>query len=491
MDRINNLLKNEKYHLFYILFSACLMRYFFSYGHIFSDDAYFNYLAYTLYKLDFTGDYIGYPISPLRINLLAITAFAYFIFGINEFATMFFPMIFSLANIFLAYRITLLISENKTTAIFAAFLMAFLPTDIAFATINFADAPSAFFINFGLYFLIKAHKENKIIFSLYSGISFFLSVQFKVNIFYIGFLLGLLWIYLLIKNRSLNQLILISVSFVFLNLLTEGLVYLFFYGDFLYRFHQMDANYFFGRNDHFTLGGAKGYAAEAEYWTAVLKRVFIDNVKSVYLRRFYLFLPVIAFFQSINFIRKKEYAYLAFWFLGLSVMFVGFTASFSRYQPLVVHLSWYIFPLFIPSVIISSIFLMRLNITFRKTLLIVYLAGSIFMSFKYQEYFDIQGLSGFKSFVNQHPAEKIYTDHFTKYSIDFLDGFPQKIRTQRIMGQEFNFHRLEKNSLVVYNFYHIEELESQGFYFPDFSILKSGEFKPIFQSGGFQVFEKI
>ena len=44
---------------------------------------------------------------------------------------------------------------------FAAFLMAFFPTDIIFATIGFPDLINVFFINLGIYFLIKSYKTNR------------------------------------------------------------------------------------------------------------------------------------------------------------------------------------------------------------------------------------------------------------------------------------------------------------------------------------------
>jgi len=143
MKDIFNKISNQKYYLFYIILAAIITRIIFSFGHIFSDDAYFNYLAYTLYKGEFANDYIGYPHTPLRINLLALTAFSFLIFGANEFATMIFPMIFSIGNILLAYFFMKEITNNVNSALIAALIMAFFPTDIAFATINFSDSPAS------------------------------------------------------------------------------------------------------------------------------------------------------------------------------------------------------------------------------------------------------------------------------------------------------------------------------------------------------------
>ena len=162
---------------------------------------------------------------------------------------MVFPMIFSICNILLAYFFAKEITKNKSAGLIAALLMAFLPTDIAFATINFSDSPSAFFINSGLFFLYKSHKKESIKYSIYSGICFFLSIQFKVNIFFVGLLLVVLWIYLILKSKSLSYYIPIALSFVGLNLLIEGIMYWNLYDNFFYRFTQIELNSVYNINE--------------------------------------------------------------------------------------------------------------------------------------------------------------------------------------------------------------------------------------------------
>ncbi len=401
------------------------------------------------------------------------------------------PFIFSIANIFLAYIFTKLVTKNQNTALLAAILMAFFPTDIAFATINFSDSPAAFFINLGLFFLYKAHINNSLKFSLFSGLCFFISVQFKVNIFFVGLLLVLVWIYLVFKNKSINYFIPVALSFVGLNLLIEGMVYFYIYGDIFYRFRLIELNSLYNTNEFFVLGSSRGYASEAEFWPAVFKRVFLLNPKDVYLRRFFMFLPLISIYQSIRFIKQKRYTWLAFWFFGLSLLFIGFTSSFVRYQPIILRLSWYMFPLFLPQVIISAIFVSQFKTKLKTILMVIYILGSLLMSYYYTEYFGIKDLNSFKSFVRSNPEKVIYTDHFTKYSIDLLDEYSEPLRTQRILGETFELDRIKTGNWIVYNVDHINELKEQGHKFPDFSILHSQKYLKVFESGGFWIFEKM
>ncbi|MGB5893672.1 MAG: hypothetical protein WBG58_05795, partial [Ignavibacteriaceae bacterium] len=68
--------------LILIILIGIILRLYFQIGHIFSDDAYYSYLSYTLLNGEFAKDYLGYPIFPLRINFLSITALSFNIFGI-------------------------------------------------------------------------------------------------------------------------------------------------------------------------------------------------------------------------------------------------------------------------------------------------------------------------------------------------------------------------------------------------------------------------
>ena len=231
--------------------------------------------------------------------------------------------------------------------------------------------------------------------------------------------------------------------------------------------------------------------SESEFWPAVFERVFILNPKAVFLRRFYLFLPLIALYQSYIFFRTKKHFWLIYWFIGLSILFIGFTSSFTHYQPIIQRLSWYMFPLFLPEVLISTFFITQFRSRIQSILIILYLCGSLIMTYQYTSYFNINELNKLKKHLRSIPEKIIYTDHFTKYSIDLIDGYPEQLRTKRIKDIDFNLNKVKQGEYILYKYEHINELKEQGHTFPDFTILLSKKYKNIFESGGFILYEKV
>ncbi len=114
---------HKYYPIILIIAAGIIVRLYFSIGHIFSDDAYYSYLSYTLLQGDFAKDYLGYPIFPLRITFLSITALSFKIFGINEFATIVFPYLLSIANLILTYKLAKLFTGNVNVSLLSALLM--------------------------------------------------------------------------------------------------------------------------------------------------------------------------------------------------------------------------------------------------------------------------------------------------------------------------------------------------------------------------------
>ncbi len=484
------MLSNKILKISVILLAGIIIRLYFNIGHIFSDDAYYSYLSYNLLSGDFPGDYLGYPVSPLRINHLLLTAFSFSIFGVSEFATLVFPFFFSIGSILLTYKLAALLTSDDSISFTAAFLMAFFPTDVVFATINFIDISTMFFINLGIYFLIKSYKINKLYLAVWGGLFLFISMQFKEHIFYTSILLGLLWLYYLVKHRKFNIQILIAMLFIISNFLLEGSIYLFLHNDFLHRLAMTEQNYNLCYYNFFPYTAQK-YGGTKSFWGNLLDQVFLINGRSVFLRRFYLFLPLVGTIQSIFNFKKKKYILLTYWFLGTLLLLMAFTTSYSGYKPLDLQISWYVFPLFMPMVILSSIFINRFKIYLKSGLIIIYVVGAFIMCNHYEVYFNKESNDKFKIFLKENPTIFIYTDHFTKYSIDLIRGYDKKIISGKILGQNFNLNKIKGGDWIVYNKKHIDELKLQQFQFPDFEILSSAAFEEVKAFRGFKVYSKI
>lgn len=488
MKEINSTYK-QFYLLAIIILLGLLVRLYFHVGHIFSDDAYYSYLSYTLLNSDFAKDYLGYPVFPLRIVFIGLTSLSMKIFGTNEFATVFFPFAFSLLSILLTYKLTRLITNSERTAISACILMTFFPTDVIFASINFPDLINVFFINLGVYFLLKSYFQKKILLAYIGGISLFLSMQFKENIYYSFILLIVLFTYFLLKYKRLNLQVFIVLLFIATNFLIEGFIYLLLHNDFFYRITITNINFSYSYYDFFPYTAQK-LSGSKNYFRNLFDQIFLINAKSIFLRRFYLLLPIVASVQIFFNFRKKDQSLLTFWFWGTAILMIAFTTSFTEYKPLDLARSWYIYPLLMPMVILSSVFINRFSKLIRNGLIAIYILGSLIMCFEYESFFDKENLNSLKTFLRDNSSKTVYTDHFTKYSIDLIRDYETE-NSKRILGGDFNFAQIVKGDLVLFNKKHIEELEMQKYQFPEFDILNTGEFRKIASFSDFVFYEKL
>lgn len=473
-----------------IIIIGIILRVYFQIGHIFSDDAYYSYLSYTLLGGEFAKDYLGYPIFPLRITFLSITALSFNVFGINEFATIIIPFLLSIANLILTYNLAKLLTGDVNISLLSALLMAFFPTDIVFATIGFVDLPNVFFINLGIYFLYKSYKFNKNRLAIVGGILFFLSMQIKENMYYTAILLIILLVYIIVKKKIINTQIVIALFFILLNVVVEGIFYVILHKDFLYRYSLLQQNYNYSYYDFFPHTAQK-ISNVKNYWRNLFDQIFIVNSKAIFLRRFYLFLPIVATIKSMINIRKKGDLLLTFWFLGTLILLIAFTTSFTDYKPLDLKRSWYIYPLLMPMIIITASFINEMKRHLRYILVSAYLIGGVIMCTHYEVYFDKENKTELKLFIAKNKQRKIFTDHFTKYSVDLIRSYFDLTKSERILESDFNWKELKKGDWVLYNQKHIDELKLQKYNFPDFSILKTNLFSKVKNYGDFIFYEKV
>lgn len=466
---------------------ALLVRLHFYAGQVFSDDSYYSQLAYSLSNGSYGFDYTGYPIFLLRKLGTILTATSFTILGTNEFASVFVPLLFSIAGIIVIYKFAELITGRTDIALIAAYLLAFFPTDIQFATINFADLQCALFINLGLYYTYKAHKYEMTKYSIMGGAFLAMSIFLKENVYYSLILLGILWIWQIKRNENRQKYILTSLISFGAILFLETVFYLVTKGDWFYRFTILKENYIYCYYDFFpyTLIGAE--FSTWEYLKALGEQIFLLNPKYLFLRRFYLFLPLLAAVQSYLSFKKRESRLLIYWFIGIAILMIGFTTSFTDFKPLDLRRNWYIFTILPPVIILSAIFINKQKEKLKYFLLSVYTIGSIFMCYEYTEFFDLDNKREFKNYISAHPGKQIFTDHHTKYGIDLVDRYSEPLRTNIIDKSEVN--KIGKGDLVVISQNVLKELKFQGH---DYSFLIDGKIplQKIEEFGEYIIFEK-
>ena len=111
------------------------------------------------------------------------------------------------------------------------------------------------------------------------------------------------------------------------------------------------------------------------------------------------------------------------------------------------------------------------------------------MCFEYQIFFDKDNLTSLKTFLRENSFKTIYTDHFTKYSVDLIREYDAG--SKRISDRDFNFTQIVSGDWVLFNKKHIEELQMQKYQFPDFDILNTSNFKKLASFNDFIFFEKL
>jgi len=477
---------NQKWVLAIFIIIAIAIRLFFYFGHIFSDDAYYSKLSISLINGEHWNSQNVYPAFLLRVLFVYLNAICMNIFGANETSTIILPFIVSILNIVLIYKFACLFFDDTKTALIAASLIIFFPVEVVFATISFADSTAMFLINTGLYFLYKSYKQNTLRLSFIAGIFFCLSMLVKE--YYPFVLTGLLLIfaYNFIVNKIIIKQIVVVCLFTILFFISEAIIYKLVSNDFLYRFNLTNLNYAYSFYDFFPFSAFK--LTHSNNFAINIAAQILLNIKHIFFRRFYLFLPLIALCISIFSFKKKNFSIVNVWFFIISVLLISLTTSLGEYKPMNLSRSWYVFPLILPAVLIVSSFLSNQRNKTIVLLFVLYLTSSLFMINEYRIFFDYSNKKLFKDYLLEIHDKTIFTDHFTKYSLELLQSSNKN--TYSFTNKDINDLAIKKNDLLIINLKHIDELKLQGFKFPANIFALDADFKRIKSFNDFKVYQK-
>ncbi len=480
--------KRTKLIVYALIAAGIFVRFYFFFGHVYSDDAYYNYLAYTLYDGNYGAGYTGYPICLVRIGQSFITAVSFLLFGPSERSAAVFPMIFSIMNMLLNYKLAKTLIKSEIVSVLVLTFTAFYPTEVLFASIAFTDLYATFFINLGILLVLLSNERKRKLLAVLSGISLAVSMTFKESAFYTSILMVILLLFILVRKKSFNDYIFIALGVLGLGMCLEGAVYYLINGDFFYRLSIMKEGALFSRHDFFNEGSAFGYEG-GSYWISLFRLLFIDNPSAVFLRKAMVFIPLLAVIQLFVYRKNRKNRIAVYWFTGSLLLYLFFTMSLTSYQPIVLRFTWYLFPLFLPAMILAA----KLFAEMKKGWMLVSVAGyimfSLYMTDQFSQFFDIENAEIFEHAVKAEPERIIYTDHFTKYSIDMIDDYK---RPSRVLSLSYTSGEniIPSGSLVVYHTGHISEIAKQGFNYPEESYYRENGFEEINRFGSFIIFEK-
>jgi 4-amino-4-deoxy-L-arabinose transferase-like glycosyltransferase len=447
-------------------------------GFVGLDDAEYARFAYQIAHGTFhLGGYTGPAVFPLRIGVIAPTALAFHLAGLNEAAMVAYPFALSLAGIALIYLLAC-IWFGPRAGLLAAALLAVFPWDIDGATKLVPDLPAAFYAAAAVttiaWLLGKASlpRSRLVLGGVAGGLMIGASWLCKESIAYLApFFLA--WLALSLKRRGRHTLFLwggVAAGSLAV-LVTEMVLYHHATGDFLFRFHEVDRNYHQWENSFFTEGSAFGWAKGTSYSRALLHRLFVSGPAMILLNRSMLYVPTIGLAVAVYGWLRRDQSFLlpGIWLGTLVLMFNFSSSSTTTYMPLALF-NRYLSPIFFPAIILVAGFLDR-TISARGPARSIRWAGlataglltwvggiSLLRSLRNRSTW-LSEIPALETYVR--PQTVTYADALTLRALEFSEGYPQHTAWLDL-GAVASADQVPRGSLVVINPTHIQWLDKNA-----------------------------
>jgi len=448
----NKYLGSVYFQLSLILIFGLVLRLLFFSGIGTSDD-----LAYSRYANSVNEgsslDSDGY--FSTRLGIIYVTALSYSLFGINDYSSVLFVLLISLANIILVFYFGKLLFTRKV-GLLAAFLLSFFPLDVVYSTRLLSDLPSAFFMALGVYFFLYSEKKQRLKYGLgyiFSGIFIGLGYLMRES----ALLIALFFVaYILYKRKVIKQYFLIP-SVVLIIFLIETLTFLAITGDPLSRVHasQVTITEVFFEHNYF---GRLNFPEGLFHYPWLL---FTNNL----LLYFYIFIFLAIGYCLIY--KKKETYTLLFWFIPLLLYLSFGSSSFTQYVPFKA-VDRYTSIITIPGILLLAYFLTEKNKVIKRVILPVTLIILFMTSIGVVYLQDDRNL--LRNLKTTYPVlleldKTVYIDGRSLHALDYISEYKNNIE---LMEYPNNFEKT-KDAYVVVNKEMIRKLREahENILFPD------------------------
>jgi 4-amino-4-deoxy-L-arabinose transferase-like glycosyltransferase len=452
-------------------------------GYVGLDDGEYARVAYQIARGEFSPvGYSGPAVFPLRIGLTAPAAAAFWLFGASEWTMVLYPFVLSLATVVLAYCCAAMLFDERAGLIAAA-LMAVFPWDMQNATMLLPDLPGAFWAALAVALVLfvdrRAGVSRPVLLAggLASGLAFGLSWLCKESVVYLAPFCGLLAIQGLRRHGSSRWMLWAGVAAgAGAVLLAETTTYYQLTGDYLYRFHEVERNYYQNQKYFFAEGSDFGWEPGESYARVLAVRLFVDGPAVFFFDRTLLFLPLVGVVATIYGWRRRNQSLLlaAGWLWSLVLMFNFASTSTKSYIPLALF-QRYLYPVFLPAVLLvagfvaAAIFspapsrarfarLMPVAGVLASALIAWAAWPSLYFGVKYPPRWNAE-VRSLKDVLQ--PDAVLYADTFSIRALEFMSGYPRQTAWtdfERLQpGQE-----LRDGSFVLVNHQYIGWLERHG-----------------------------
>lgn len=308
-----------------------------------------NFESNGLIPIDFSGELSTRSLPGILNLLLYFGSFSFL--GVSEISARIIPLIFSIASIYVFYKLAGLFGKGRYPLI-ATSIYALIPMNIYFGTNVQTDGAMIFFLLLSQYLLLRTQggDTSKAVFA---GLAGGLAVASKYAS--ILFIVPILLVYLMINRRQLKPIIIYSASLAIPIVLTLG---------FTYIMEWPQSEYFINFS----------YLTQPSFYYAMMFRV----AKGMTPILMVLWLPAFLLHR-----RRKGDIHILSWYAGVLITIGAFS------NMAMVH-EYYLTPLSVPLALTVSLLLYRLSTTppnYRKvmaTLIIsLTLLGSIVITTQY------------------------------------------------------------------------------------------------------------
>jgi len=324
--------------LFAILLAALILRVGFFTGISASDPLGYAEYAHKIATGNFAFEPHHYN---TRFAVTAPVGLFFRLFGVGVGAAVIWPMICSLATVFLVYRLGLAV-EGRRTGLVGASLFAFLPLDIALASDLFPEGVMTAMMTLAVYAFHRGYHgrvgRSSALALLFGGVALWAAYSAKM----LGvLLLPILFLYVLLQGRRWGRFAWFALGF-FILLLPEMITYKLYAGDWLFRQHAIAVAH------EGTLG-----AIDAN--VNLLPRLLLayPGITLVPHNLFGATFVLIWVAFVCGLIRRENLLILLLWFAGIFA-YVNFgSSSLSRFVALPFH-GRYLHPVTVPGVLLLA-----------------------------------------------------------------------------------------------------------------------------------------
>jgi hypothetical protein len=349
-----------------------------------------------------------------RLGLIYPTSFAYELFGINDFSSVLFVLITSIATIILSFYFGKLLFNEKI-GLLASFLLAFFPLDVIYSTKLLSDIPSAFFMALGVYLFLYSEKNQlkHNLGYLFSGISIGIGYLIRESVLLIALFFI---IYMIYKRKIKKEYFLVPLGILIIFTI-EALLFLNLTADPLYR--TTSANEFLEES-----AAKHNYAGRLDFPTGLLHYPWLFLTNKLLL---FFYIPI--FIATLYLLRRKEAYNLLFWFIPLLLYLSFGSTSFTQYIPFRA-VDRYTSIITIPAILLLAVFLTEKKEIMKKimplTILTLVLSSTavIYLQDNRNLLADLK-----ESYPTLADLDKtIYIDSRSIQAIDYISGYKNKAK---------------------------------------------------------------